>query len=103
MKTKKMFLAAALLGLFAVSATNPASTIKAVNLNNPEECKQCGVSNATITEYLVNCSHHHTVYSVSDIPGTCNSSAMIESCQMSTVYVTNGVIIGHADSNISCP
>ena len=79
-----------------------AAKVIAVHLNNAEECKQCGVSNATITEYLVNCSHHHTVYWVQDIAGTCNSQAGIEGCGVATVYVSNGAVIGHQDASGYC-
>ena len=67
-----------------------------------EECKQCGVTSAQVIEYLQNCSHHHTVSWVSDIPGTCNSSAGIENCGTATVYVSGGSIIGHQDQAGYC-
>ena len=87
MKTKKLFLASALLmGMFAVSATSATKV-------------QCGVTNAQITSYLQTCSHHHTVYSVSDIPGSCNSSANIDGGRTATVFVANGIVIGHSDSS----
>ena len=65
---------------------------------------QCGVSNAQIISYLVNCNHHHTsACCVTDIPGTCNSKANIEMCGVATVYVSDGIIVGHADNGIgSC-
>ena len=63
---------------------------------------QCGVSNADIASYLQNCSHHHTVYSVWDIPGTCNSNASIENCKIATVYVSDGIIIYHVDASGIC-
>lgn len=72
------------LGMFAISAA-PAAKV------------QCGVTNAQITSYLQNCSHHHTVYSVSDIRGTCNSSAAIEFGGTAVVYVDNGIVVGHMD------
>ena len=61
---------------------------------------QCGVTNAQITTYLQECSHHHTVYSVWDVIGTCNSKASIENCKTSTIYVSEGIIIGHSDSGV---
>ena len=73
-------------------STSPEST----------EVKQCGVSNSQISEYLRTCSHHHTVYWVQDIPGTCNSKAGVNGCQEATVYVENGVIMGHTDANVNC-
>lgn len=89
MKTTKLFLTAAL--VVAVAGMG-ASRSKKV---------QCGVSNAQIASYLVNCSHHHTVYSVSDVPGTCNSTAAIENCGTAHVSVSDGIIIGHSDSNVN--
>jgi hypothetical protein len=65
-------------------------------------CKQCGVTNAQITTYLQECSHHHTVFAVHDIPGSCNSSADIEDCGTATVYVSGGSIIMHLDSPGYC-
>ena len=73
-------------------STSPEST----------EVKQCGVTNAQITTYLRTCSHHHTVYWVQDIPGTCNSLAGIEGCSTATVYVESGIIIGHSDNQGVC-
>ena len=64
---------------------------------------QCGVTNAQITSYLQNCSHHHTVSYVQDILGTCNSQAGIENCGTATVYVQDGMIIGHTDNSGICP
>jgi len=98
MKTQKLFLSlAVVLSFLTVSATNPhnASTTKV-----EEECLQCGVTNAQITEYLV--SKGHTVYSVWDIPGTCNSGANIENCMTATVYVSGGRIIGYSTSSGFC-
>ena len=89
MKTKKLLSAAAIiLAAFSMGAKRV----------------QCGVSNAQIISYLVNCSHHHTsACCVVDIPGTCNSKASIENCGTATVYVVDGAIIGHLDSNGNCP
>jgi hypothetical protein len=64
--------------------------------------KQCGITNAQITTYLQNCSHHHTVTYVQDIPGTCNSKAGIENCGTATVYVSDGIIVGHSDEAGYC-
>jgi len=109
MKTTKLFFAAAiLLGMFAISATAPLNPPTGGKPENPsavippsgdEGALQCGVSNAEIQRYLETCSHHHTVYSVWDIPGTCNSNASIESCQIATVYVSGGRILGHVHSS----
>ena len=65
--------------------------------------KPCGVTNTQIANYLKNCSHHHTVYWVRDITGTCNSLAGIESCDQATVIMSDGSIIGHQDQNYNCP
>ena len=93
MKTTKIFTAAALLVFAAMSmGAVPAK----------EETKQCGVTNAQIQRYLETCSHHHTVYSVWDVPGTCNSKATIENCKTATVFVSEGEIIGHMDANGIC-
>ncbi|HKZ66464.1 MAG TPA: hypothetical protein VJ111_08925 [Chitinophagaceae bacterium] len=109
MKTKKFFTAAVLaLGLFALSATAPLNPPTGGKPENPsavippsgdEGALQCGVSNEQITAYLQGAPHYHTVYSVWDIPGTCNSNASIESCQIATVYVSGGRILGHVHSS----
>ncbi|MBI4929669.1 MAG: hypothetical protein HY841_02825 [Bacteroidetes bacterium] len=81
---KKLILSSVMLfGMFAISAA-PAAKV------------QCGVSDDQIAYYLQTCSHHHTVYWVRDIVGTCNSAAGIE-LGTATVYVSNGVIVSHAD------
>ena len=87
---KKLFLTTAV--ALAVFSMGEASSKKV----------QCGVSNAQIKSYLETGSHHHTVYSVSDVPGTCNSKANIENCGTSTVFVFNGIIVGHSDSGGIC-
>ena len=97
MKTKKILLGSmALLAFLVISAAKPVAS-------SNEECKQCGVSNSQIIEYLKNCSHHHSsACCVVDIPGTCNSTASIENCGTATVFVTGGSIIGHSDSQGFC-
>ena len=89
----------AVLTISATSVTEPAKT----NTSEFNQMKQCGVTNAQITSYLQNCSHHHTVYWVRDITGTCNSLAGIESCDQATVIVSDGSIISHQDQNYNCP
>jgi len=91
MKTKKVFLASALaLGMCAISASPVAKV-------------QCGVSNAAIIAYLKGAPHYHPyACCVVDIPGTCNSTATIENCGTATVYVQDGIIIGHLDNNGNC-
>lgn len=93
MKTKKVFSATALvLGLFAISAT-PVKEAKV----------QCGVSNAQIIAYLQGAPHYHPyACCVVDIPGTCNSKATIENCGTATVFVVDGIIIGHTDAGGYC-
>ena len=100
MKTQKLLLTLSLiLAIFCVSATNGKETEK----KEPKaEMVQCGVTNSQIYNYLVNCSHHHSVGDITDIPGTCNSKAVIESCKTATVYVVEGIIVGHQDSNGFC-
>lgn len=99
MKTKKM------IGICAIALASVAPSLKGENRNNSSPsgdgdaaALQCGVSNAEIQRYLETCSHHHTVYSVWDVPGTCNSKANIENCQIATVYVSGGFIITHLDA-----
>ena len=103
MKTTRMLLVSAILfavmSLNATRVTAPASSNAAAEFNT---VKQCGVSNSQITSYLQNCSHHHTVYWVRDITGSCNSEAGIENCKKATVFVENGIIVGHQDSNDVC-
>jgi hypothetical protein len=92
MKPTKLLLASAiLLAVFCVSATSSTTSAS-------DEMLQCGVTNAQITTYLQECSHHHTVYWVQDIVGTCNSKAGIENVGTATVYVSNGIVISHTDS-----
>jgi hypothetical protein len=101
MKTTKFFIiSAAILGLFAISSFSTESS--AVRSAEPAAIVQCGVSNAAIKEYLETCSHHHTVYNVWDVPGTCNSKATIENCYTATVYVSDGIVIGHMDASGIC-
>ena len=83
----------------SVSATNGKTDGAVKN----DEILQCGVSNSQIKSYLEEGSHHHTVLWVSDIPGTCNSKAGIENCGTATVFVQNGIIVGHQDANGYCP
>ena len=63
---------------------------------------QCGVSNAQIISYLQCCPHHHSACCVVDIPGTCNSTASIENCGTATVFVQDGIIVGHTDNGGYC-
>jgi hypothetical protein len=93
--------------LIATAATFPSkkeSRKKALKIERltPELQKQCGITNAQITTYLQNCSHHHTVRYVQDIPGSCNSTAGIENCGVATVIVSDGIIAGHSDANGYC-
>lgn len=97
-KTKILLTALVMMAMLTVSATRtPDST-------SPESTviKQCGVSNSQISAYLRTGSHHHTVYWVQDIPGTCNSLAGIEGCGTATVYVVEGSIVGHLDNTGVC-
>ncbi len=88
MKTTKILSAAALIA-FAVCSMGAKRV-------------QCGVSNAQIQRYLETCPHHHTVYAVWDVPGTCNSKAATENCGTATVYVSDGIIIYHNDASGIC-
>lgn len=100
MKTNKILLTS-----FIMMAVLSVSATRITESTSPEstELKQCGVTNAQISTYLSRTHpHHHTVYSVWDIPGTCNSNASIENCGTATVYVENGIIIGHQDANGIC-
>jgi len=64
---------------------------------------QCGVSSTQIIDYLKGAPHYHSyACCVVDIPGTCNSTATIENCGTATVYVQNGIIIGHLDHGGIC-
>ena len=83
------------------SATNPTEPTAIVLTS--ESSQQCGVTNAQITTYLQECSHHHTVYWVQDISGTCNSLAGIENNKAATVIVQSGIIVGHSDANYNPP
>jgi hypothetical protein len=40
---------------------------------------------------------------VRDISGSCNSQAGIENCGTATVYVSEGIIVGHDDNAGICP
>lgn len=99
MKTIKILLTSiVMMAVLTVSATR---TTESTNPNSTE-MTQCGVTNAQITDYLINCSHHHTVYSVWDVRGTCNSKASIENCGTATVFVESGMIVGHQDQTGVC-
>lgn len=86
-----------------------AGLVSVIGLNSSElkskdtKTKQCGVSDAQIISYLQNHPHNHTVYTVRDITGTCNSLARVENCVDATVYVDGGTITGHLDNNANCP
>ena len=109
MKTKKALLTSLAMMLIVgltTAAKYPTSTEKnSMPADKPadEACVQCGVTNAQITSYLQNCSHHHTVQWVKDVPSSCNSTAGTENCNIATVYVQDGNIIGHADNGYNCP
>lgn len=99
MKTNKILLTSfIMMAVLSVSATH---TTESTNPNSTE-IMQCGVTNQQITDYLVNGPHHHTVYSVWDVRGTCNSKASIENCGTATVFVENGMIVGHQDAAGIC-
>jgi hypothetical protein len=103
-KTTKFLLVAAT--MFAVMTLNATRVSEPSGLSAAAEynkVKQCGVSNEQITSYLQNCSHHHSVAWVRDITGTCNSLAAIENCNQATVFVSDGIIVGHQDTNVNCP
>ena len=91
MKIKKLVLSFAALAAFLVLSAATTNTKV-----------QCGVSNAQIISYLQTCSHHHTACCVVDIPGTCNSKANIENCGTATVFVQDGIIVGHNDVGGIC-
>jgi hypothetical protein len=57
----------------------------------------CRVTAAQAVYYLQNCSHHHTVRSISSVPGSCNFSAIVENSRRVTVYVGAAGITGHLD------
>ena len=100
MKTHKFLVASVLLlSAFCVSATNGKETDKKEPKSEPV---QCGVNNSQIYNYLVNCSHHHSVGDITDIPGTCNSKAQIENCKTAIVVVVDGQIVSHSDQNGIC-
>lgn len=99
MKTAKILITSCIMMLvLTVGATRTAES------TSPESTavKQCGVSNAQIKAYLQEHPHHHTVYWVQDILGTCNSSAGIEGCGVATVIVFEGNIITHSDASGYC-
>lgn len=99
MKTIKFLLTSlVMMAVLTVSATRTTES------TSPEstEIKQCGVSNSQISNYLRNCSHHHTVNWVQDISGTCNSLAGTGGCSTATVFVVDGAIISHTDNGGYC-
>lgn len=86
---KKLFLTSVIaLGMCAISAT-PAKESKV----------QCGVSEDIIRSYLQDGPHHHTTTWFQDLRGSCNSNVGIENNGTATVYVDNGIIVGHSDVN----
>lgn len=93
---KKLVLTATLaMGLFAISATNPA-------IEKPEvksEENQLRVSAQDVINYLTGAPHYHWACCAELIPGTSNWTAQIEEGGTATVYVSNGIIVNHADAN----
>src|ERR1035437_5992648 len=97
MKKTKLFLASALLlGAFAISATPATETTKPVT-EKLTALNSCGVGAGDVVIYLQNCSHHHTVYTCTQILGTCSFTANVENGIVSTVSTSGGSIIGHVD------
>lgn len=95
MKTiKSLLLSCMMITALTINATEPNSAATA-------EVKQCGVTNAQITTYVQGLGH--TVLWIRDISGTCNSTVGIENCSTVTVFVSEGIIMGHADNIVSCP
>ncbi len=102
MKTKKLLLLPALLlAFFMLSGMNVNMHSMSVKTFSAKK-DQCGVTDAAVATYLRNCSHHHSVTSVTDIPGTCNFSAAIENCGTATVYTSDGIVVGHMDNYSPC-
>jgi hypothetical protein len=100
--TKFLLVTLIMFAMLTLNATRVSETIKSNAAEKYDATMQCGVSNSQITAYLQNCSHHHAVLWVTNIEGTCNSKAGIENCGTATVYVTEGVIVGHTDSQGYC-
>ena len=95
MKTTKFLLASlmmtAVLTLSAFRATEPAKA------EANAEAARCPVTLAQMQTYLEECSHHHVVNSI-QYTG-CNGLALCDGGTISsTVYVENGIIVGHSDS-----
>jgi hypothetical protein len=103
MKTKKVIIPV-VIGLAAILSVSAMRATEAVEQAKETETAEnpCGVGAAEVTAYLQNCSHHHTVYYVNQITGTCNFTAGIENCGTATVYVQDGIITTHADQNGIC-
>lgn len=96
MKTTKFLLTSLMMMLvLTLSATR---TTEPVKIDSKEESTRCPVELGEMQEYLMTCSHQHTVYWIQYISGTCNGLAGIEGSQTATVYVANGIITGHTDS-----
>lgn len=77
-----------------------AMTTVCVSATNVNKAENRSVSAQQVANYLSACSHQHTVYSVN--VGTYTTTAEIENCRTSTVYMYGGIIIGHADFAGSC-
>jgi len=96
MKTVKLTLTSlvmmALFTLNAAKATGPGKEdAKAASA-------RCTVTLAQMITYLQGAPHYHTVYEIDYIPGTCNGLAQVAG-GTSTVFVENGIIVGHTDQS----
>ena len=97
MKTTKFLLTSLMMVLvLTLSATRTTEPVKVES--QKEGSTRCPVELGEMQEYLMTCSHQHTVYWIQYISGTCNGLAGIEGSQTATVYVANGIITGHTDS-----
>lgn len=97
MRTTRVLLTSLI--MTAVLSLGATRTTGTVETKNTGESTRCVVTLAQMQDYLGSCSHHHTVYWIQYIPGSCDGLAGIEGGQTATVHVENGIIINHQDSN----
>jgi len=102
MKIKIFFSSAIVLAMFA-------PPLKGASHNPDKEKANSGISFSRlitaeeILNYLRGAPHYHPyACCAAPIPGTSNWIATIENCGTATVFVQNGIIIGHQDHNGYC-
>lgn len=93
MKTTKLMLSSLMvMAILSLSATRATESKVEATAES-----RCAVSLAAMKTYLETHEHHHTVNYIQYLTN-CNGLAEIET-GAATVYVENGIIVGHVDPN----